>query len=152
MICRPSIGKPVIQLMQRLASVARAENCGVWYRRILGRLDAINCVATCSGLTSIISTTVNVVGGTIREASYDAVQTILRNTGANAAFIYEDDSLIYQLAAGEEWIMPVAGKLKLEAEAVSGTTSITVTTFLRCDCGVIETVVQPSEEQGGILV
>jgi len=142
----------VIQLVQRLASAARAENCGVWYRRILARLDAINCVATCLGTTPTIETTVDVVGGTIREAYYYAVQTILRNTGANAAFIYEDDALIYRLAAGEEWIMPVAGKLKLEAEAVSGTTTITVTTFARCDCGVLEPVVQPSEEEGGILV
>lgn len=153
MICRPSITQPLYHVIQRLAQGQRAENCGVWYRRILARLQVIDCVST-SLATPITQTTnnVGVVGATIREANFFAVKTIIRNTGANDAYIYEGEALIYKLASGEEWVMPVAGKLKLEAESLSATTDIEVTTLVRNTCNFVEPVTTPSEEEGGFLV
>lgn len=153
MICRPSITQPIHRVLRRLSQGQRAENCGVWYRRILARLQAIDCVST--SLASLITQTtsnIGVVGATIREANFFAVKTIIRNTGANDAYIYEGEALVYKLDSGEEWTMPVAGKLKLGAESLSGTTDIEVTTLVRNTCNFIEPVATPSEEEGGFLV
>lgn len=153
MVCRPSITHPVVTFLKRIGTPKRAESCGVWYRRILARIQAIDCIATCDDTSETTNTTgIGTSLVVIRAARFFAHKTIIRNTGNQDALIYEGDAFVFHLPLGEEWVLPVAGKLELKAKTASSTTDIQVVTFMRCACNVLEPAAEIDDEAGGFLV
>lgn len=135
MICRPYFTKVIPAVIKRLIGVLKPlENCGVWYRRILKRLDIILCLIDCPG--QMIGEEIDVPESitTLRYVDLKARKTYVTNLGTHRIKLYEDGALVQVLWPGLTWESPVTGRLLIEAEAIGGQTRVAITTQRHCEC------------------
>lgn len=105
------------------------------FRRVLYLLRRAHCLLTCLGDTIDKTTNVPVTLTTIRVVDTLAKKTFVFNNGAQSATIFENGVIIGVVAPGQRYELPIAGRLKLQAQTDAGTTALRVLTFRRCLCG-----------------
>lgn len=149
--CPPPITGPVVTFIKRVKeALLIIPNCGVWYKEISDRLEKIKCLLECDGDT--ITSTVAASDETtlIREQNVLARKTAVLNVGESRAMLYEGGRLVGIVQPDDTWISPLAGRQKIQAICDSGeTTTLVVTTYLRCDCEIAPVFYDDFEEPTG---
>ena len=110
----------------------------IWYRIWLAACRKLLCILDCDHeiKASTVAVTTSPTG--IRLTEPMAFKTVVINASAFPAQIFEKGALVATVPAGEAIQLPMTGKFGLAAMGVGGSVILTVTTFIRCDCGDYE--------------